>query len=470
MIAAIDGTGPSLDAISILGLMKLQQVQILSPPQSAPPATPVRSTFVPAPAEVAPTVTYNRFGLLADSASPARIRWDQIQYPAIYGPNDINRVYGIDKTGLKGSGQTIAIVDAYDSPEIARDLRIFDKAFGLPDAALTVVNQRGGTPGGAQDAGWAGETALDVEYAHAAAPAAKILLVETDSASNKDIYSAIDYARHQPNVSVVSLSFGQQEFGKELTYDRYLTTPAGHSGITFVAASGDNGAGTLYPAVSPNVLAVGGTTLLLDQSGKYQLELGWPGSGGGISAYERSPAFQRELNIYQFNSNPFVRLFGLNRGGIPISGRAIPDVSLNADPNTGYFVYQGGEWQIIGGTSAAAPIWAGIIALANEKRAHAGLLALDHVENRIYNLPAADFHDVTLGSNGNLAGPGFDLVTGLGTPKVDLIVRDLAKPNRPKLNLPNPFTSSLSTATSNWQERIASILDRLASPPILGGL
>src|SRR5262249_739045 len=149
-------------------------------------------------------------------------------------------------------------------------------------------------------------------WAHAIAPGAKILLVEARSPRVSDMIAAVDYARNQPDVSVVSMSWGAGEFPQELGLDKHLTTPAGHRGITFLSASGDNGAGTIWPSVSPNVLSVGGTTLGVDNLGNYRTESGWVGSGGGVSLYEGEPAYQRGVQTSSFRTNP--------------------DVAYNADP------------------------------------------------------------------------------------------------------------------------------------------
>ncbi len=282
----------------------------------------------------------------------------------------------------------------------------------MPDVHLEVVNQGGSAPAGPGDAGWAVETALDVQYAHAVAPEAKILVVEANSASLGDLSAAVDYARHRPEVSVISLSWGTAEFPQELSFDRFLTTPAGHRGLTFVAASGDGGAGTLWPSASPNVLSVGGTALALTASGGYGAEVGWAGSGGGLSVFEREPAFQQ-----------VVQSSGL---------RSTPDVAYDAAPETGFRVYRGG-WQTVGGTSAGAPQWAGLVALAEEKRAARGLGPLNQAQSLVYGLPASDFHDVTLGYSGYFAGPGYDLVTGRGSPVADRVINDLSRPITPHL-------------------------------------
>jgi subtilase family serine protease len=187
-----------------------------------------------------------------------------------YSPAQIRHAYGFDQLLLDGSGQTIAIVDAYDHPNIADDLKIFDREYGLPDPPqFTKVNQSGGTifPKVA-DTGWAREIALDVEWAHAIAPGANILLVEADSPTDNDLFKAVDCARHQPGVVAVSMSWGQRETSYEARQDSLFTTPTGHiggsgtpGGVTFVACTGDSGAPGWYTAYSPNVLAVGGTSL-----------------------------------------------------------------------------------------------------------------------------------------------------------------------------------------------------------------
>jgi subtilase family serine protease len=248
------------------------------------------------------------------------------------------------------------------------------------------------------------------------------LVVEASSASLGDLTTAIDYARHQPGVSVVSMSFGASEFPQELRYDSLLTTPRGHSGITFVAASGDSGAGTIWPAVSPNVLSVGGTMLLTGPGGTYGGEVGWSGSGGGVSLFESEPGYQL---------------------GVQTTGqRTTPDVAYNAAPQTGYAVYEGGNWQAVGGTSAGAPQWAGLIAQADQLRAQHGLGPLNQAQTQVYNLPATAFHDVTFGSNGYFADVGYDYVTGLGSPVANQVIKGLSAPaTRTTIRLPFNFQS-----------------------------
>jgi subtilase family serine protease len=334
---------------------------------------------------------------------------------APYTPAQVRHAYGFDQVGLNGAGQVIAIVDAYDDPTIANDLHTFDQVFGLPDPVLTKAFPGGGTP--AYNAGWASEIALDVEWAHAIAPNATILLVEATSASLSDLLTGVDYAVAQ-GATQVSMSWGSSEFSGESTYDGHFQ----HPGVTFLAASGDTGAGVSYPAASPYVTAVGGTTLQIDSTtGNWLSESAWSGSGGGSARLEWRPGYQYGFQIY--------------------AGRGVPDVAYNADPNTGYYVYDsssGGAWYEVGGTSAGPPQWAGLVALANQGRASAGRASLGsgytYGTNQIlyslaggtsYTNPWGDFYDVTTGSNGYPATVGYDRVTGLGSPVANRLVPDL---------------------------------------------
>src|SRR5262249_948156 len=187
--------------------------------------------------------------------------------PTGYTPAQVRHAYGFDQITFAGgvvgdgAGQTIAIVDAFDDPTIANDLHQFDVQFGRPHPpAFPQGNQNGGRTLPAADAGWASEIALDVEWAHAIAPRANILLVEANDNSLGNLFAAVDYARSQPGVVAVSMSWGGAEFSGEASFDFHFTTPAGHTGVTFVASSGDRGAPPSYPAISRNVLAIGGAT------------------------------------------------------------------------------------------------------------------------------------------------------------------------------------------------------------------
>jgi subtilase family serine protease len=341
--------------------------------------------------------------------------------PGGYTPAQILHAYGFDQTVFaggapgNGAGQTIAIVDAFDDPNIVGDLQAFDAAFGIPAAPFVVVNQNGGQVRPAADptGAWELEEALDVEWAHALAPAANIVLVEANSGSLTDLLASVRTAANFPGVSVVSMSWVDPEQSNERALDSVFTTPAGHQGVTFIAGSGDSGSVVNYPAASPNVLAVGGTTLFLNSNGNIAGETAWPGSGGGVSQIEPEPAYQLAVQS--------------------TGHRSTPDVSFD----TGFAVavynsYPGqyaAPWLEVGGTSFATPAWGAIIAIANQGRARLGEGSLDGPTQTlpaIYQMSAAAFHDITSGSNGAFAaGPGYDFVTGRGSPIVNLVVAGL---------------------------------------------
>jgi subtilase family serine protease len=353
-------------------------------------------------------------------------------------PAQMTAAYGLNvldgKSTSNGTGQTIAIIDWGYNPYVAGDLQTFDTDKNLAAANLTVVERppiQGDQPlsSSTQQDAWT-EEALDVEWAHVIAPGASLLLIETYTSSNPDIIDALNYARNQSNVSVVSMSFGQPESLSLTAFDSDFTTPANHIGMTFVAATGDDGStdgGTSnvinWPASSPNVVAVGGTTLELNSNGSYLGETGWSvgsdswnlsyGTGGGVSKYETEPSYQKIVQQTGY--------------------RTTPDVSMDADPATGVFiVYHSLSGQQTttteGGTSLAAPMFAGLISIADEIRVENHLGTLDGRSQTLpllYTDPSA-FHDITVGNNGGYsAKPGYDEVTGLGSPKAALPVAQL---------------------------------------------
>jgi subtilase family serine protease len=325
--------------------------------------------------------------------------------PSGVAPAEIKKIYRLPATGGKG---TIALIDAYDDANMENDLAVFDKQYNLP--ACTTANgcfeKHKMASSTASDSEWAMETSLDVEWAHAIAPNAKILLVEAKTPSGVNFLSAIDYAASRKDVVAVSMSWGGAEFSDELSYDAHFTDKA-NPAAAFFASSGDNGAGASWPASSPNVIGVGGTSLQLASSGALIAESAWSGSGGGVSAYEKEPAWQTAYKISKADGM-----------------RAIPDVSYDADPATGYSVYVStgsgarlkGSWNVVGGTSAGAPQWAAIQALG-------GSAALQ----KFYADKASTgtlkyFRDITSGSNGTCqyycdARKRYDYVTGLGSPQ-----------------------------------------------------
>jgi hypothetical protein len=379
--------------------------------------------------------------------------------PLGFSPQQISQAYGFNQISFNngtvkgnGSGQTIAIVDPYSQPDIVNDLKTFDSTYGLAaPPSFTIVNEYGGTALPAADTDWGLEESLDVEWAHAMAPGAKILLVEANSTSWSDLLTAVNYARQQPGVSVVSMSWGGSEGANETQYDGYFTTPSGHNGITFVAASGDSGStgAPLYPAVSPNVLSVGGTQLGLTSTGGYGWETAWSGSGGGISAYESQPQFQKGI-VTQTSTE-----------------RAVPDVAYNASSASPYAVYDSysySGWVTAWGTSAGVPQWAALIAIADQGRALNGLGTLNGASETLpalYQLPSTDFHDVTAGTNGAYsAGPGYDPVTGRGSPVANKVVSGLVEYGTPGTS---PWVVKPATATSNL------VTGRTAELSVLGG-
>lgn len=354
---------------------------------------------------------------------PPRLAVESLEERALltsFSPLQIRHAYGFDRVAFEdathslvagdGQGTTIAIVDAYDDPNVASDLAQFDSIYGLAaPPSFTKVNQSGGTISPTANRGWSGEIALDVEYAHAMAPGANILLVEANDASIDNLLAAVTYAAHQPGVVAVSMSWGGNEDSTETLLDSRFVTPSGHNGVTFLAASGDSGGVTSYPPASPNVVAVGGTSLYLNSQGDYLSESGWSGSGGGLSLYENQPAYQNGV-VTQSSTR-----------------RAMPDVSFVANPSTGVMIYDtygGRGLYTVGGTSAATPIMAGLTAIIDQGRAVFGRSSYSSTDflNALYHLPQSDLHDIVTGNNGFAAGPGYDLVTGRGTPIVDRFV------------------------------------------------
>ncbi|MGD1003125.1 MAG: S53 family peptidase [Minisyncoccia bacterium] len=325
--------------------------------------------------------------------------------PSGVTPAEIKKIYNLPATGGKG---TIALIDAYDDANMESDLAVFDKQYNLP--ACTTANgcfeKHKMATSTASNSGWAMETSLDVEWAHAIAPSAKILLVEAKTPSGANLLSAIDYATSRKDVVAISMSWGGAEFSDELSYDTHFASKTSSS-IAFFASSGDDGTGASWPASSPNVIGVGGTSLQLASSGTLIAESAWSGSGGGVSAYEKEPAYQTAYKISKANGM-----------------RAIPDVSYNADPASGYPIYittgtgtkKKGAWDTVGGTSAGAPQWAAIQALGGS-----AVLAKFYTD-KASTSTLKYFRDITSGSNGDCAyycdaRKRYDYVTGLGSPQ-----------------------------------------------------
>ncbi len=307
-----------------------------------------------------------------------------------------------------GGFGAIAIVDAYDDPDAASDLAAFSTQFGLATATFSTVYASGKKPPQDSTGGWELEESLDIEWAHAMAPNAQIILVEAASDSFGDLFTAESKAAALVNAAgggEVSNSWGGGEFSGETANDSSFV----ESGVVFFASAGDS-AGTLYPSVSPNVVSAGGTTISRNPiTGAFQAELAWNSAGGGPSTYESIPSYQSTI------------------AGIVGSVRGTPDLSFDADPNTGVWIldsipYGGsggpGSWWIVGGTSVSSPSLAGIVNAAGLKETSS-----EGELTEIYNHlgVAADFADTEKGScyfyDGYLAVKGWDFCTGVGSVK-----------------------------------------------------
>jgi hypothetical protein len=362
---------------------------------------------------------------------------------APFSPANISQAYGFNSIYFPdgqggfikgdGAGQTIAVVIAYQQPNLAADLHAFDQQFGLSDPQLTICNQTGSTatatlPKNATGS-WGVEASLDVQWIHALAPAANILVIEASSNSTTNLYQAADTARKAgtgnlsalPYTTVVSMSWGIADFAGD-TNGGLFTTPPGKTGVMFVAASGDTGTAGQYPATDPGVLAVGGTTVTINSQGNYSSEVAWSGSSGGFS-FNSVPSYQQGVQPY-----------GAQNSG---NARMTPDVAFDGDVNSGLYVYDSFDfpsapWREAGGTSAGAPCWAALLAIADQAAGQSGPLTSSQMLARIYAAssttgPTYAYHDVTSGANSSYsAGPGYDLVTGLGSPRANVVVAALA--------------------------------------------
>ena len=314
--------------------------------------------------------------------------------PAGLSPATVKAAYGFPTSEKAGAGKTIAIVDAYDAPNAEADLAVFSKQFGLPECTTAngcfqKVNQTGGTKYPRADAGWALEIALDVQWAHAIAPGAKILLVEATTNSFANLMAAEDYAK--AHAQYVSNSWGASEFSGENGYDGHFE----QNGVSFFVSSGDVGLPAEYPSSSPKVISVGGTTLHFSGN-TFASETGWSSGGGGCSAYEDATSAQSGFGQYS----------QVNCAG----KRATPDVSLNADPASGVSVYdstryQGQQgWFTVGGTSASSPMWAARAAVAGTV-----------VDSSYIYGNNITYRDITSGNNGASCLVGLDLCSGRGS-------------------------------------------------------
>ncbi len=321
-------------------------------------------------------------------------------------PAQLRAIYGLPSTG---GHDVIAIVDAFDFPAAQADFNVFSSHYGLPTETSTnrlsatnkvfqVVYQGGRKP--QANTGWSQEEALDIEWAHAMAPNAKIVLVEAQSNSFTNLYASVDQAAAIAGVTQVSMSWGGSEFSGESIYDSHFNIGSTQKpGPVFFASSGDTGGKTIYPSTSQYVVAAGGTSVATNSSGAFVSESGWSGGGGGNSPYEIKPSWQ---------------------SGIGGSGRSVPDIASDANPNTGVSVYgpvnnARSGWLIFGGTSVSAPCLAGMVNLSG--KAYNNTTALLQTIYANYHASASSyFRDITSGNNGFPCLPGWDFVTGVGSP------------------------------------------------------
>jgi hypothetical protein len=375
--------------------------------------------------------------------------------PQGYSPNQVKGAYGLPSLG--GNGTIIAIVDAFHTPSIWSDLGNFSAQFNLPLPTNSNFIVKNFNTDGTVNAGWQRETCLDVEWAHAIAPNATILLVEAKDNSTGSLYSAIDYATSQPGVVAVSLSWGADEYAAETTRDVSLNK----NWISFFVSSGDHGT-VCYPSTSPYVTAVGGTRLTLNGDGSVASEIAWSGSGGGISQYESIPTYQSNY-------------------GLTTSKRTVPDVSYNADSSTGVSVYYAGSWYVIGGTSAGAPQWAAIHALGQSA-------ANSNLYQKAKTAYSSYFRDILTGSNSDYsAHAGYDYVTGLGSPltfkfdtsidvmptsgpagaNITLSGTGFTPGNSVNITYLNPLTNKWTTVANNYPTATENFTFTLSAPDLL---
>lgn len=335
---------------------------------------------------------------------------------------------------ISGGAQSIAIVDAYDDPEAAADLAYFSDQFGIPFSIpkFQVVYADGFQPDIDYSGGWEVEESLDIEYAHAMAPSAMLYLVEASSNSFSDLFTAVTVATNlvqcakysttpgfcttKSGKGEVSMSWGGGEFtddgfgNPETFYDPNFA----QANVVFFASSGDS-PGTIYPSASPNVVSVGGTSISRNLgTGNFVTELNWSDAGSGLSSIEGVPT-------YQSSHAAVSAIVGKKRG--------TPDVSAVANPNTGVWVYDtmpadfsftSSGWWIVGGTSVASPIWAGIVNKASAAGSSFAVNSNAELTKMYTNLGTANYTDITSGYcyfyMGYHAAAGYDLCTGIGSP------------------------------------------------------
>ena len=412
---------------------------------SQQPSTPTTKT----PLTQEPATTLRK---VINDSCPANLR----DAATCFTPQALRVAYGVQPLtdrGFTGKGQTVIDIVSFGSPTLQQDMDVFDQQFGLPPIKLQVIaplNVPEYDPNH-DKGGWAGETELDVQIIHAIAPDANIIVLQSPVAETEgtiglpEFLQLEQYAVSHHLGNIISQSWGasevtlqdmagQQEIQR---WDAFYKQATAQQGITILSSSGDQGATdyadlqgkhlssvatTSFPADDPWVTSVGGTTLTEDGStlSESVWNSGGGASGGGLSQFFKTPTYQQAL--------PATVESQLNHR------RGVPDVSADADPSTGLAVYSQGGWIESGGTSASAPLWAGIVAVANQMAGH----PLGFINPALYKLAASntyaqDFFDITTGDNTNRranvtgypAVQGWDPVTGLGTPNAEKLLPDL---------------------------------------------
>ncbi|HEV8193477.1 MAG TPA: S53 family peptidase [Ktedonobacterales bacterium] len=371
-------------------------------------------------------------------------------------PRQLREAYGVEslyEQGFTGKGQTVVVIDSFGSPTLQQDMDLFDRQYGLPDIKLQILSPLGTKPFDQNNndmVGWAYETSEDVQIIHAIAPDAGIVVMTSPVAETEGVIGLPEFLQLEQyavnnhlgtivsqswGVSEVTLtdSQGQAEIARWNTFFQQATT---QQGITFFSGSGDSGATdyqdlnatelsptatTSFPADSPWVTSVGGTTLIPQQNGASFTETAWPDSGGGFSRFYAEPSYQQAL------PQAVQRQLDGRRG--------VPDVSSSADVNIGPGVYVFGQLVVGNGTSAGSPLWSGLTAIASQMAGH----PLGYISPALYQLASSghttDFRDITTGDNsvnhggvnvqGYPAVLGWDPVTGLGSPNAEKLLPDL---------------------------------------------
>ncbi len=365
-------------------------------------------------------------------------------------PHSLRVAYGVEaiyEKGYTGEGQTVIDMVSFGSPTLKQDMDVFDQTFGLPPIDLQVISplHEQETDLHHDKEGWAGETTLDVQVIHSIAPKAKVIVLTSPVSETEGVHGLPEFRQLEHYIvdnklgNIVSYSWGASELTlmdkqgqQELQqWNDLLQQDSVEQKITHFSASGDNGATdyadvdgtklatvptTSFPSDSPWVVGVGGTTL--KRIGTVLKETAWSGSGGGFSRFYPAPDYQQPLAQAQ------QKLFQNHRG--------VPDVAAVADPFTGLAIYQGNFWTLGGGTSASAPVWSAMMAIGNQMAGR----PLGFINAALYKLSSTDayqqdFRSITSGNNnsgavkGYSAGPGWNPVTGLGTPNAEKLLPDL---------------------------------------------